>query len=131
MLGFLVAFTVLAGGFDAWPAHAQPAPAQPSPAQPFPAQPFNVRSVTVRAVADEMYRAQPGWDAMLRRTIQAVSDIYERSFQIRLVVRDVVPWTIGQAVPIPRILGRVRAEVSTGPADVLVVFAAERCEKLE
>ena len=121
ILGFLVAFTVLAGGFDAWPAHAQPAPAQPS----------EIRIVAVRAVADEMYRAQPGWDAMLRRTIQAVSDIYERQFQIRLVVRDVVPWTIGQAVPIPRILARVRAEVSTGPADVLVVFAAERCEKLE
>ena len=116
ILGFLVAFSVLAGGFDAWPAHAQPS---------------DVRIVTVRAVTDEMYRAQPGWDAMLRRTIQAVSDIYERSFQIRLVVRDVVPWTIGQAVPIPRILARVRAEVSTGPADVLVVFAAERCEKLE
>jgi len=131
ILGFLVAFTVLAGGCDAWPAHAQPIPAQPSPAQPSPAQPSDVRIVTLRAVADEMYRAQPGWDAMLRRTIQTVSDIYERQFQIRLVVRDVVPWTIGQAVPVPRILGRARVEVSTGPADVLVVFAAERCQKLE
>jgi TonB family protein len=121
MLGFLVAVTALAGALVAGPAHAQPAPAQPS----------EIRIVTLRAVADEMYRAQPGWDAMLRRTIQTVSDIYERQFQIRLVVRDVVPWTIGQAVPVPRILARVRAEVSTGSADVLVVFAAERCEKLE
>jgi Flp pilus assembly protein TadD len=115
-LGFLTAFTVLAGGPDARPAHGQPA---------------EVRIVTVRAVADEMYRAQPGWDAMLRRTVQTVSDIYERNFQIRLVVRDVVPWTIGRSVPMPRILTRVRAEVSTGAADVLVLFAAERCEKLE
>ena len=121
MLGFLVAFAVLVGGFDAPPAHAQPAPASLS----------DVRIVTVRAVADEMYRAQPGWDAMLRRTVQTVSDIYERQFQIRLVVRDVVPWTIGPAVPVPRILARVRGEVSPGAADVLVVFAAERCEKLE
>ena len=121
MLGFLVAFTALVGGFDAPPAHAQPAPAPLS----------DVRIVTVRAVADEMYRAQPGWDAMLRRTVQTVSDIYERQFQIRLVVRDVVPWTIGPAVPVPRILARVRGEVSPGAADVLVVFAAERCEKLE
>ncbi|HEY7433891.1 MAG TPA: TonB family protein [Methylomirabilota bacterium] len=116
MLGLLVAFTVLAGGLDVRPARAQPG---------------DVRVVTVRAVADEMYRAQPGWEAMLRRTIQTVSAIYERQFQIRLVVHDVVPWTIGRGVPVPRILARVRAEVSTGPADVLVVFAAERCEKLE
>jgi TonB family protein len=121
MLGLLVAFTVLTGGLGPRPAHAQPAPAQPS----------DVRIVTVRAVADEMYRAQPGWDAMLRRTIQTVSDIYERQFQIRLAVRDVVPWTIGPGVPISRILSRVRAEVSIGPADVLVVFAAERCETLK
>jgi TonB family protein len=120
MLGLLVAFTVLTGGLGPRPAHAQPAPAQPS----------DVRIVTVRAVADEMYRAQPGWDAMLRRTIQTVSDIYERQFQIRLAVRDVVPWTIGPGVPISRILSRVRTEVSIGPVDVLVVFAAERCETL-
>ena len=120
MLGLLVAFTVLTGGLGPRPAHAQPAPAQPS----------DVRIVTVRTVADEMYRAQPGWDAMLRRTIQSVSDIYERQFQIRLAVRDVVPWTIGPGVPISRILSRVRTEVSIGPVDVLVVFAAERCETL-
>jgi TonB family protein len=130
MLGLLVAFTALVGGFEARCAHAQPAVAQSSPTQPSPAQPSEVRIVSVRAVADEMYRAQPGWDAMLRRTIQTVSGIYERQFQIRLVIRDVVPWTIGRAVPVPRMLARVRAEVSTGPADVLVLFVAERCEKL-
>jgi len=121
MLGLLVAVTVLTGDLEPRPAHAQPSPAQSS----------QVRIVTMRAVADEPYRAQPGWNAMLRRTIQTVSDIYERQFQIRLVLHDVVPWTIGQAIPIPRILGRVRAEVAADPADVLVVFAAERCEKLE
>ena len=126
MLGFLVAFTALVGGFDAPSAHAQAAPTPPSPAQH-----SDIRIVTLRAVADEMYRAQPGWEATLRRTIQTVSDIYERQFQIRLTVRDVVPWTIGPAVPVPRILVRVRGEVGPGPADVLVVFAAERCEKLE
>jgi len=120
MLGFLVAFTVLVGGVDAGLARAQPASAPPA----------EIRTVTVRAVADEKYRAAPGWDAMLRRTIQTVSDIYERNFQIRLVVRDVVPWTIGSGVSIDRMLARVRAEVSTGPADVLVLFAAERCERL-
>lgn len=124
MLGLLVAVTALVGALVAHPAHTQSA-------QPSPAPPSEIRIVTLRAVADEMYRAQPGWEAMLRRTIQTVSDIYERQFQIRLAVRDVVPWTIGQAVSVPRILSRVHAEVGPGPADVLVVFASERCEKLE
>ena len=87
--------------------------------------------MAVRAVADEMYRAQPGWEAPLRRTVQTVSDIYERQFQIRLAVRDVGPWTIGPGVPIARIVTRARAEVPIGAADVLVVFAAERCERLK
>lgn len=120
ILGLLVAFTALAGGLETPPAHAQPVPAQPS----------EIRIVTVRAVADEMYRAQPGWEAALRRTIQTVSDIYERQFRIRLTVRDVVPWTIGQTVSVSRMLARVRREVSAGSADVLVLFVAERCEKL-
>ena len=121
MIGFLVAFTALVGGFDARLAHAQPASAPPA----------EIRIVAVRAVADEMYRAQPGWEAMLRRTVQTVSDIYERQFQIRLAVREVVPWTIGPGVPIARIVTRARAEVPIGAADVLVVFAAERCERLK
>ena len=121
MIGFLVAFTALVGGFDARLAHAQPTSAPPA----------EIRIVTVRAVADEMYRAHPGWEAVLRRTIQTVSDIYERQFQIRLAVRDVVPWTIGPGVPIARIVTRARAEVPIGAADVLVVFAAERCERLK
>jgi TonB family protein len=125
MLGFLVVFTALVGALAARPAQAQPAAGQPSPAPS-----SEIRILTLRAVADEMYRAQPGWEAMLRRTIQTVSDIYERQFQIRLAVRDVVPWTIGPGVPISLILSRVRGEVPIGPADVVVVFAAERCEAL-
>ena len=103
VLGFLVAFTALVGVSVAPPARAQPA------------SPSEIRIVTLRAVADEMYRAQPGWEAVLRRTVQTVSDIYERQFQIRLTIRDVVPWTIGPAVPVPRILARVRGEVGPGP----------------
>lgn len=116
-LGVLMGLAALAAGLEVGAAHAQPP---------------EIRIVTVRAVAEELYRAQPGWEAMLRRTVQTVSEIYERTFQIRFVVRDVVPWSIGaRGVPIGRILGRVRTEVTTGPADVLVLFAAERCEKLE
>jgi TonB family protein len=102
------------------PAHAQPA-----------SEPTEIRIVTLRVVPEEMYRAQPGWEATLRRTVKTVSDIYEQSFQIRFVIQDIVPWTVGPSVPIRTMLRRLPREVPVGPADVLVAFAAERCEKLE
>ena len=54
----------------------------------------------LRLTAEEMYRASPGWEAELRRTVKTVSDIYERNFQIRFQIQEVVPWTIGPAVPL-------------------------------
>ena len=96
-----------------------------------PARPVDVvRVVTLRAVAEEKYRAQLGWEAELRRTVKTVSDIYERTFQIRFQILDVVPWTVGPAVPLDTMKRRLRQEVPIGAADVLVGFAAERCEGL-
>jgi TonB family protein len=46
------------------------------------------------------------------------------------VIRDIVPWTVGPAVPLDRMLSRLHSEVPVGNADVVVAFAAERCEKL-
>ncbi len=98
--------------------------------EPAAAQPADVRVLTLRVVAEEMYRARPGWEAELRRTVRTVSDIYERSFQIRFQIQDVVPWTIGPGVPLATILHRLHREVPIGSADALVGFAAERCEGL-
>lgn len=98
--------------------------------EPALAQPADVRVLTLRVVAEEMYRARPGWDAELRRTVKTVSDIYEQNFRIRFQIQDVVPWTIGPAVPLRTIMNRLRREMTIGSADVLVGFAAERCEGL-
>jgi Metallo-peptidase family M12 len=98
--------------------------------EPAWAQPADVRVLTLRIVAEERYRARPGWEAELRRTVKTVSDIYERAFQIRVVIQDVVPWTIGPDVPLTTILRRLHREVPIGSADALVGFAAERCEGL-
>jgi len=98
-------------------------------ARPETAQPVEVRVVTLRAAAEENYRGQIGWEATLRRTVKTVSDIYEKNFQIRLVIRDVVPWTIGPSVETQRMLARLRAEVPIGTAHVLVAFAINRCDQ--
>jgi TonB family protein len=60
--------------------------------EPARAQPADVRVLTLRIVAEEMYRARPGWEAELRRTVKTVSDIYERAFQIRVVIVPVALW---------------------------------------
>ena len=44
--------------------------------EPALAQPADVRVLTLRVVAEEMYRARPGWEAELQRTVKTVSDIY-------------------------------------------------------
>ena len=47
------------------------------------AQSTEVRTVTLRVAADETYRAGAEWETDLRKTVQIVSDIYEKQFQIR------------------------------------------------
>src|SRR5216117_511857 len=59
------------------------------------AQPADVRTITMRVAADESYRARTDWEAALRNTVQVVSDIYEKHFQVRFVILDIVPLTAG------------------------------------
>ena len=93
------------------------------------AQPAEIRTVTLRAAPDENYRGQPNWEAALHRMVKTVSDIYEKNFQIRLVLHDIVPWTVGPGVGAQRMLTRLRAEVPVGTADILVAFVTGRCDQ--
>jgi len=90
-----------------------------------------VRVITLRIAADESYRAQAGWEHTLRQTVRTVSDIYERQFQIRLEIGDIVPWTSGQDGFDPRrALDRLISQVPNG-ADVLVGFSYKKCVQLK
>lgn len=93
------------------------------------AQTADVRTVTMRLAPDETYRAQPNWEATLRQTVQAVSDIYERQFQIRFVIVDIVPWTSGASGGAGQPPERPLPNVPIGNADVLVGFM-NRCARL-
>jgi len=96
---------------------------------PLHAQPAAVRTVTIRVAPDETYRAQPNWEGALRSTVARISDIYEKNFQIRFVILDIVPWTAGAPGGSQRLLDQMMSAVPVGEADVLVGFS-NRCERL-
>src|SRR5712691_10522725 len=93
------------------------------------AQPAELRTVTIRVAPDETYRAQPNWEGALRNTVARISDIYEKNFQIRFVILDIVPWTAGAPGSPQRLIGQMMSAVPVGEADVLVGFS-NRCERL-
>jgi tetratricopeptide (TPR) repeat protein len=94
------------------------------------AQPADIRTVTIRVAPDESYRAQANWETTLRNTVRGVSDIYEKHFQIRFVILDIVPFTAGPSVAPERLTHKMIADVPVGPADLLVGFSGRRCERL-
>ena len=90
-----------------------------------------LRTVTLRVAADETYRAQAGWEATIRSAVGTVSDIYTKRFQIRFVIRDIVPWTLGDSGSVREMVRRLQAEIPVGDADVVVAFTHGRCVPLE
>jgi tetratricopeptide (TPR) repeat protein len=97
------------------------------------AQSTEVRTVTLRVAADESYRAGAEWEADLRRTVQIVSDIYEKQFQIRFVILDVVPFTLPSQASLHRYapLNRLQSmatAVPIGEAELLIGFSGGMCE---
>jgi tetratricopeptide (TPR) repeat protein len=91
------------------------------------AQPVDVRTVTMRVAADESYRSLPDWEANLRRIVRVVSDIYEKQFQIRFVVLDLVQFQTRPRGSVDRHLEKLVADVPIGEADVLIGFTGEGC----
>jgi tetratricopeptide (TPR) repeat protein len=96
------------------------------------AQSADTRTVTLRVAVDETYRARTEWETDLRKTVQAVSDIYEAQFQVRLVILDSVSFTASPQAslrvdgPLNR-LDNMMAEVPIGEADLLVGFSGGSC----
>ncbi len=98
------------------------------PSQPVQAQSADLRTVTMRVAADDTYRAQPNWETNLRATVATVSAIYERSFQIRFVIFDIVPWTAGAPADERNLLAQLATDIPIGQADVVVAFI-NQCER--
>jgi len=64
-------------------------------ASPASAQSTDVRTITIRAAPDGSYRAQPNWEGNLLTNVAAVTAAYEKTFRIRFVLLDIVPWAAG------------------------------------
>src|SRR5215467_14376574 len=94
---------------------------------PAPAQPANVRTVTIRAAPDGSYRAQPNWEGNLRTNVAAVSALYEKTFRLRFVLLDIVPWAAALRGDRVRQISKLMADVPPGRADLVVAFSG-RCE---
>ena len=94
---------------------------------PAPAQPTDVRTLTIRAAPDGSYRAQPNWEANLRTNVAAVSVLYEKTFRIRFVLLDIVPWAAAPRGDRARQTIKLMADVPPGRADLVVAFSG-RCE---
>jgi len=91
------------------------------------AQPADVRTLTIRAAPDGSYRAQPNWEANLRTNVAAVSALYEKTFRIRFVLLDIVPWAAAPRGDRARQTSKLMADVLPGRADLVVAFSG-RCE---
>ncbi len=52
-----------------------------------------VRVVRVKVAADQLMQKRTDWQEMLKTRMQAVSDLMEKTFKVKLVVTAVVPWT--------------------------------------
>lgn len=103
-----------------------------TPGAPSPAGAEELRTVTLRVAADETYRTRDDWEATIRSAVGTVSDIYAKHFKIRFVIRDLVPWTLGEAGSVREIIRRLQAEVPGGDdVDVVVAFTRGRCVPLE
>jgi Flp pilus assembly protein TadD len=101
-------------------------------AGPAPAGAEELRTVTLRVAADETYRARDDWETTIRSAVGTVSDIYAKRFKIRFVIREIIPWTLGEAGSVREIVNRLRAEVPGGDdIDVVVAFTRGRCVPLE
>jgi tetratricopeptide (TPR) repeat protein len=94
---------------------------------PAPAQAADVRTLTMRAAPDDSYRAQPNWEGNLRTNVAAVSALYEKAFQIRFVLLDIVPWAAAPGGDRVRQISKLMADVPPGRADLVVAFSG-RCE---
>jgi len=97
-----------------------------------PARAEELRTVTLRVAADETYRARGDWEATIRSAIDTISEIYAKRFNIRFVIREILPWTLGEAGSVREIVKRLQAEVPGGDdVDVVVAFTRGRCGPLE
>ncbi|MCX5732908.1 MAG: tetratricopeptide repeat protein [candidate division NC10 bacterium] len=87
-----------------------------------------MRSVAVRVAADEALRALPGWEVMVRGTVEEVAEIYSRLFQVRWMLVEIVPWSSGDGFADgSALLDQLKKDVPVTGVEVVVGWSGRRC----
>lgn len=92
-------------------------------------EPLKLRSITVRVVADNSFRAAPNWERSIHESVNAVSDIYEKNFQIRFSIVDIIPWyCCDESLPSKYLLPLLSKKVDRGNAELLIGYSHKKCD---
>jgi tetratricopeptide (TPR) repeat protein len=88
----------------------------------------NLRTIKIRVAADADIRSSVGWENRLREAIENTSRIYERFFQIKLGITEIINWNLADKSGDPDALLKVlRKDVPRGDSDLVIGFSAQKC----
>lgn len=85
------------------------------------------RSVTIKAVADEEFRADPGWRDRIRGLLARASADFESLFGIHFEILGLEPWISDNGLKgLDAMALRLDAHVPRPNSDILIAFSAQR-----
>lgn len=85
-----------------------------------------LRVVRIRACADEEFRQRQDWDVQVREHLEFASRIFEATFGIRFVVREIVEWDSNdEGEGLGDLVDELEAEIPLNGVDIVVGFSAQ------
>lgn len=79
------------------------------------------RVIAVHVACDEEFRSVRGWEAIIRERLKAVSEIYDRRFNIRWQMTDLSKWNSSDSIfDSNAIAAQLQSSVKRGEAEVLL-----------
>lgn len=89
----------------------------------------DIRILRVRAVADEEFREREDWQSVIEEHLVFAANFYEKTFDTRLEVVDLVEWESDDTATLSELVDRMEDEVSLNGVDVALGFSAQRANR--